>query len=251
MRMCDDEGKVTGGGWILLGGEELGSNAYFNSDYCQTGNTASDCASQFGSLDGMKSNYGFNAMYRKGLPEGSTNFDIDGGYFHFHSATRSIPLKFLEVIDPIHARWMGKGSLSTALNPRKNDFDDDFCFMVAVQDHGEPGYHDTWRIRIWYCGSMSGKPDCALDETPFFTSQNAADLPFIACGEDADRLVFDTDPEGALPSVGFADKPDTADLFRFNGTEVGVADADVMGAKGGGNIQIHLKNSNKWNEYCV
>jgi len=35
-------------------------------------------------LDQVKANYGFNAMFRKGQPMGSTNFDFGGGYFHFH-----------------------------------------------------------------------------------------------------------------------------------------------------------------------
>merc|ERR1712226_788241 len=242
----DGEGKVTGGGWIYLDG------SYFNTNYCGNSQPCNAYAAE--GLTGVKANYGFNAMYRKGIPEGSTNFDFDGGYFHFHSATQGTNLKFLEVIDGIHARWMGRGYLASTLVPKKNDWDDDFCFMVAVQDHGEPGYHDTWRIRIWYCGQDNNGPndqDCFadnIDDTPFFQQ----DIPnaFTNCGHMDTRLVFDTNPDMPLPG-DVTPLPTTETVtteLRFNGTEVGEQEPGVDGAKGRGNIQIHLKTDAQWAE---
>lgn len=256
----EGQGKVTGGGWILLKSGTGNTGTYLNTNYCQSG-TTSYCNGYAGTgMNGIKANYGFNAMYRKGVPEGSTNFDFDGNGFHFHSETHSTPLRFLEVIDGIHARWMGTGWLSTKIQPRKNDWRNNFCFMVAVQDHGEPGYHDTWRIRIWYCGTsyerlVFNSTDCGLmDNEYFFSSTPLATNKFLQCGADPARLVFDTNVNLPLPTEGFpplslALDPDP---LRFNGTEVGVADPAIGGQKGGGNIQIHKsKAPNKALEYML
>jgi len=229
-------GKVTGGGWIYLT-----NNTYYDaSKVCVKGSTYSDCLSYQNTnanfkLNGKKANYGFNAMFRKGLPMGSTNFDFDGGMFHFHSTTQNTPYKFLEVVDEVHARWMGTGTLATSLIPKKNDYKTGFCFMVAVQDHGEPGAEDTWRIRIWKCGDLGVDPLTLTKEQ------------FAVYGDDEARLVFDTNYvpmsvdkpkytyKAAFPLPNIWEPPSDPQRWRFNGTNVGELDQN-----GGGNIQIHL-----------
>ena len=225
---------------------------FFNPDYCQTSQSAS-CKTQFTEADvvgnGAKANYGFNAMYRKGVPEGSVSFGFEGGYFRFHSETKGQDLKFLEVNDGIRARWMGTGMLSTVKDPKKNSYDNDFCYMVAVNDWGEPGYKDTWRIRIWYCGLpdskgklptgaelMDSPADCQKYGDTDHLSSITASHAFLECADDDNRLVFDNFKDGDKPSVGFPGLPKDDELFRFNGTEVG----ELGDQKGGGNIQIHL-----------
>jgi len=224
-------GKVTGGGWIYLT-----KNTYYNPELICHKNDA-ECQ-QWANinmnevLDQQKANYGFNAMWRHGKPYGSTNFDVDGGFFHFHSDTQNTPYIFLEVHDEVHARWFGTGTLATVVAPRRNQWKDGYCFMVAVQDHGEPGKYDTWRIRIWDCttGMTVDPHDMTLEE-------------FAARGDDEQYLVFDTNykPGNAvywdrfpLPNTFQATDPE---LWRFNGTEVG----ELLDAGGGGNIQIHLR----------
>lgn len=232
------EGKVTGGGWIYFD-----SGAYLNTDFCGT-NTK--CVNM--DITTTKANYGFNAMYRKGIPMGSTNFGFDGSYFHFHSETRGQPLVYLEVVDEIHARWFGRGSISTKLKPKKNDWSDDFCFMVAVQDHGEPGATDTWRIRIWRCADYDSSAEGSSYSNGYPATCSATDIldygtssshNFIQCATDPKRLVFDTDVNEFSPELGFP-RPSNENyesLARFHGTEVG-----ELTQNGGGNIQIHLPN---------
>lgn len=235
----DGEGKVTGGGWIYLT-----SNTYYDpAKVCNPG-TTKICVDPYlqvlgpggpTPLVGKKANFGFNAMFRKGLPYGSTNFDFDGGMFHFHSTTKNTPYKFLEVVDEYHARWFGTGTLACTANPKKNDFRDGFCFMVSVQDHGEPGATDTWRIRIWQC-TTSG------NSSPLDWS--LAD--FAAEGSNQANLVFDTNyvpltnsaHAAYLTNFPLPSEFEASDLprYRFNGTELG-----ELNSNGGGNIQIHKK----------
>ena len=225
-------------------------DVYFDTLYCQS-QQSMNCKTQFTDIvDGIKANYGFNAMYRKGVPEGSVSFGFDGGYFRFHSETKGQDLKFLEVNDGIRARWMGTGMLSTVKDPKKNSYDNDFCYMVAVNDWGEPGYKDTWRIRVWYCGETDNKGDLPNGLPPVDSPSDCSKYgdndhlgigtpkthPFLKCADDMARLVFDTHMHGELPSAGFSGLPKTSELLRFNGTEVG----ELGDQKGGGNIQIHL-----------
>ena len=241
----EGQGKVTGGGWIYLT-----KDSYFNSDLiCGKGTRHALCQSyhnteRLDALVGIKANYGFNAMWRKGVPHGSTNFDFEGAGFHFHSDTRNTPYRFLEVVDEVHARWMGTGVLATKMNPLKNDWVDGFCFMVSVQDHGEPGSEDTWRLRIWDCKLCPQYPGSSL-------STNVTE--FMACGDIEDILVFDTNyVKPSIDSTYVLDYPlpstteeDDPDRYRFNGTNVG----DLI-ENGGGNIQIHLNGKpNKLLEY--
>jgi hypothetical protein len=186
--MVAGDGFVTGGGWIYMDPEN------FYVDTAIVGTTfAKD----------TKANFGFNAKSKKGVPDGSTNFVIDGNAFHFHSGTGKIDYDFLEVPDGIRARWWGTGHLSTgAGNAAKGDV---YSFLVAVQDWGEPGADDTWRIRIWE------------------TSSN--------------KLVFDTNPN--VPGMELTADSDP-DNDRFLGTELGELDAN-----GGGNIQIHRSKNGR------
>lgn len=270
----EGSGKVTGGGWIYL------TNKTFLNPAFLCGNNWNNCPPAAyeniyggGTLNGIKANYGFVAMWRKGVPYGSTNFDVDGGYFHFHSDTQNTPLRGLEVIDGVHARWWGKGSVSSSLSPKKKkDWDNNYCFFVAVQDNGEPGWLDQWRIRIWKCSL------CAQGSTDPLTWDNAA---WDSCGDDQTVLLFDSNyvPYYGSTSVQpFVNNPPSAsdpplvngntivsggwtfsnyskifplmsanagndpNIFRCNGTQVG----DLV-KHGGGNIQIHL--SNKRNKY--
>jgi hypothetical protein len=182
--MLDGDGFVTGGGWIYLDPD----NFYVDTDIVGV-----TFANQ------TKANFGFNAKSKKGVPDGSTNFVIDGNAFHFHSGTGKVNYDFLEVPDSIRARWWGTGHLSTAYGTAAEG--DVYSFLVAVQDWGEPGADDTWRIRIWE--------------------------------KSTDKLVFDTNPNvPADMSENYAQGD--ADNLRFLGTELGELDAN-----GGGNIQIH------------
>jgi hypothetical protein len=182
--MDDGDGFVTGGGWIYL------DPANFYADPDVIGVTIANQT---------KANFGFNSKSRNGVPDGSTNFVIDGNAFHFHSGTGMINYDFLEVPDSIRARWWGTGHLSTAYGTAAEG--DVYSFLVAVQDWGEPGADDTWRIRIWE--------------------------------KSTDKLVFDTNPKvTADMSENYALGDE--DNLRFLGTELGELDAN-----GGGNIQIH------------
>jgi hypothetical protein len=213
--VCDPEGKinpseagggafVTGGGWVYL------ANAIRNTtgtpDY----------------LDGNKANFGFNAKFKKntGQPDGSTNFDYEGNEFHFHSETGgNVYYDFLEVPTPTEARWIGKGTLSlTARRILKNANankgatpDIVYGFMVAVQDNGEPGAADTWRLRIW----NPADGDLTWEGSNY-------DIPVVPA-----KYVFDTNPE--FPTASDS-------KYRFLGTELGELDSN-----GGGNVQIHWK----------
>jgi hypothetical protein len=163
--------------------------------------------------DIIKANFGFNAKFKKNdmVPDGSTNFDYEGNEFHFHSETGgNSKYDFLEIPSPTEARWMGKGTLSlTARRMLGHDNDDIvYGFMVAVQDNGEPGSSDTWRLRIW--NPADGDLDWE-DSHPVVPAS----------------YVFDTNPE--FPT-GYDDE------YRFLGTELGELDSN-----GGGNVQIHWK----------
>jgi len=133
---------------------------------------------------------------------------------------------------------MGTGTLATSLNPKKNDYKTGFCFMVSVQDHGEPGAEDTWRIRIWKCEGPGGK----LNSDPLDLTMDE----FVAQADMETRLVFDTNyvPKSyryyneykfMFPLPSMMEPPDS-ERYRFNGTNVG-----ELHQNGGGNIQIHLK----------
>jgi hypothetical protein len=177
----DGDGFVTGGGWIYLDPE----TTYVDSTIVGVASFPAD----------TKANFGFNAKHKKTVADGSTNFVIDGNAFHFHSGTGPIDYQFLEVPDSIRARWWGTGHLSTADGTAKDG--DVYSFLVAVQDWGEPGYNDTWRIRIWETDG---------DET----------------------LVFDTNQD--VEGVEWELDPDEDENDRFLGTELGELTAD-----GGGN----------------
>jgi hypothetical protein len=165
----DGDGFVAGAGWIYLDADET----YVNPDV--VGIASFPCET--------KAHFDFHAKDDNGVPGGSTNFVIDGNDFHFHSATTTgAAYNFLEVPDGTHARFWGTGHLSTALNPNNAAAGDIFSFMVAVQDFGEPGGHDTWRIRIW---------------------ETATEI-----------LVFDTNMAAPL-------QDDTTTDDRFSGTELG------------------------------
>jgi hypothetical protein len=171
------DGFVTGGGWIYLDPE----NFYVDTDIVGT-TFAKD----------TKANFGFNAKTKKGVPDGSTNFVIDGNAFHFHSGTGKVDYDFLEVPDGIRARWWGTGHLSTgAGNAAKGDV---YSFLVAVHDWGEPGADDTWRIRIWETSS---------NKLVFDTNKNVPGM----------ELTADNDPNND----------------RFLGTELGELDANGGG----------------------
>lgn len=134
----DGDGFVTGGGWI-----NVAQTAIWNSE-----------GSNSGPLEipvGARANFGFNAKFQRGLPDGSTNFVFEGGHnFHFHSATGgNAHYDSLEVPSPTEARWCGPGSLATGADPKPRDFQDGYSFCVSVQDLGEPGAEDTWHIKIW------------------------------------------------------------------------------------------------------
>jgi hypothetical protein len=173
---ADGDGFVTGGGWIYLDPDFT---------YVDTDIVGLNFANQ------TKANFGFNAKSKNGVPDGSTNFVIDGKAFHFHSATGGqTNYDFLEVPDGIHARWWGTGHLSTGSGIAQDG--DVYSFLVAVQDWGEPGADDTWRIRIWETGSS----------------------PEI--------VVFDTNPNLPLMDEIEGDK-------RFWGTELGELDANGGG----------------------
>ncbi|KAL7559867.1 hypothetical protein ACA910_018380 [Epithemia clementina (nom. ined.)] len=230
--LIEGEGKVTGGGWIYLT-----KQSYYNSnkvcmqnDLCGSGFLQVDGPDGHTPLDGKKAHFGFNAMYRKDVPYSSTNFGFDGGFFHFHSTTQNKPIKGLEVIDREHARWWGTGEIAATLNGKKSEFRCGFCFMVAVQDKGEPGLEDTWRLRIWQCTVTGAKSVMNLD-----------DAAFLKLGDALDTLVFDNvyDPRGSTLAE-FPLPSDMMTLNRFHGTELGDTG---YGVGGGGNIQIHKPNA--------
>jgi hypothetical protein len=188
--MAAGDGFVTGGGWIYLDPAEF---------YVNEAIVGLTFANQ------TKANFGFNAKSKNGSPGGSTNFDIDGNAFHFHSSTGRADYDFLEVPNGIQARWWGTGHLTTAAGYAESG--DVYSFLVAVQDWGEPGYNDTWRIRIW---------------------DNATDT-----------LVFDTNPYiGGMELT--SENPGNPAGMRFWGTQLGELDAN-----GGGNIQIHKSKEGK------
>ena len=206
--MADGEGFVTGGGWIWLDDPEVYLNATMFPDIYIANHT--------------KANFGFNAMSRKGIDHGSTNFDIDGNTFHFHSATRNTPLLDLEVPDGVRARWSGTGHLDNG--------EDIYTFLVAVQDWGEPGFNDTWRIRIWK--GEEGDDWMEAWQNKFWTGVDDTDW------EDK-YLAFDSTHTITEPD-------DTAEYdTTYWGTQLGdydpAADPEIKAenAKGGGNIQIH------------
>jgi hypothetical protein len=98
---------------------------------------------------------------------------------------------------------MGKGTFSTWADGIE------YGFMVAVQDNGEPGAADTWRLRIW----NPADGDLTLD---------SEDNPVVPA-----KYVFDTNPE--FPT-GWNE------TSRFLGTTLGELDSN-----GGGNVQIHWR----------
>ena len=87
----------------------------------------------------------------------------------------------------------------------------EYGFMVAVQDNGEPGAADTWRLRIW---------DTKVDGVLVLDSKGKNPKVPVT-------YVFDTCPGCAIGS----NDPD-----RFDGTTLG-----ELTSNGGGNIQIHWK----------
>ncbi|KAL7572195.1 hypothetical protein ACA910_005541 [Epithemia clementina (nom. ined.)] len=236
-------GKVTGGGWIYLT-----KQAYYNPAKICDPKATDICVNQFmqmeGSkpgvtslLEGKKANFGFNAMWRNGKPMGSTNFDFDGGYFHFHSTTQNTPLYSLEVLnDPTGAidgwaRWMGTGTLASTLMAKKQDERDGFCFMVSVIDKGEPGAEDQWRLRIWQC------------EGPVATTLNMTLSAWNAMADRQDLLIFDTHYDTYSSITATYPLPsEMSRMERFNGQTLG-----ELTSNGGGNIQIHKPHKNNPN----
>lgn len=97
--------------------------------------------------------------------------------------------------------------------PDKGSWQSGHRFFVSVQDKGEPGNFDTWRLRIM-----------DLDGTSVLFDTN------VKRG-----YVFDIDPFcGVVPWDACSTMPD------FDGDMLG-GDSSVTGAKGGGNIQTHCK----------
>jgi hypothetical protein len=127
-------GFVTGGGWIYLDSDEIYVHpTIVNTDFA----------------NGTKATFGFNAKHNhNGQPDGSTNFGIEGNHLHFHSETGgNVQYDYLDVPNREDAIWTGKGHLTLANGNAKEG--DVYSFLVTVQDKGEPGNLDTWRIRIW------------------------------------------------------------------------------------------------------
>jgi hypothetical protein len=147
--MAEGARMVTGGGWIILEPAKI----FLHEDY--------------GSLPAginVTANFGFNAKTKTGdIIKGSTNFVIDGKFFHFHSATGNTNYDYLEVPNGVQARWMGKGHLSTATGMAAEG--DAYWFLVAVQDHGEPGLDDSFRISI-YKGNFGETGVLIFDTNP-------------------------------------------------------------------------------------
>jgi hypothetical protein len=102
----------------------------------------------------IKADFGFSGKFNKGnivVPDGSTNFDHEGDEFHFQHSERGggSEHNFLEIPSPTEARWIGKGTWS--LGGHKDE-DIVCCFMMVVQDNGEPGSSDAWCLRT--CGTQ-------------------------------------------------------------------------------------------------
>lgn len=206
----DGNGFVTGGGWIILG-----AGAYLSS--------------YTGSLDNMKANFGFNAKFIGGIPRGSTNFVVhgpQGNFYHFHSDNARDEYNELEVVcadepygaaaNTVYARWWGNGLVSTAVSTGDaptNTFVSGYRFYVAVQDNGEPGTIDKFRIRI-FNKDRQGDPSTVWFDSNYELPPIFANDPEVKC---IGQCVF-------VPS--------------FEGNFLGGTDES---ANGGGNIQTHCK----------
>jgi len=157
-----------------------------------------------------------------GLPDGQTNFDIEGNSFHFHSKTSAgNSYEALEVVcsdvpygnwaDGVVARYWGYGKVArTSGNPKNKDWEDGYLYYVATQDNGEgqSATNDTWRIRIFDKDQQGNPTDVLFDSNYNYDA------------------IYDNDPvlcPGSSCNSGFT--PDFDGLYLS-----------------GGNIQVHCKN---------
>ena len=112
--------------------------------------------------------------------------------------------------DGVLSRWTGIGRVAWTIgNPTGNDWQEGYHFFIAAQDNGEPGYMDTWRIRI-----MDKDSNAVL----FDSNSNFG-------------YIFDKDPFCNTTWDDCNGDP------LFEGDSLGGEGIE----KGGGNVQVHCK----------
>ncbi|KAL7573839.1 hypothetical protein ACA910_012414 [Epithemia clementina (nom. ined.)] len=107
-----------------------------------------------------------------------------------------------------YAKWQGVGMVSRTEDD--SGWVNGYRFTVSVSDWGEPGYMDTFRLKIF--------------------ELNANDLLFDSFGKVADSRIFDNEP-GCTGEKG-------KNMASYEGSDLGSLDETK---KGGGNVVVHCK----------
>lgn len=139
-----------------LAGQKVTGGGFFQST------AAADCNSPCVGDGSGRANYGFNAKYLQGsiTPQGHTNFVHRGAGLHFGSTSyETLSLKV--DVSTGEAEWRGEGKLNQEKNPTH-------CFQTWVDDNGEPGSSDEFRIKIWKKtgGDCSNESNVVYDNNP-------------------------------------------------------------------------------------
>lgn len=152
-------GYVSGHGTL-----QLTEKAYLKQRNCFCDSQDGICLDTCNSLDPAslpKASFEFSAKhFVPGRVDGFTNFDIIGHNFHFRTSEFGL-YDGLEAIctdatyeygSGVVSRWSGIGRIAWSTDQRRlqqdYNWEDGYRFFIAAQDNGDPGYLDTFRVRI-------------------------------------------------------------------------------------------------------